>query len=78
MSQQEKSRTCSVTLSCVFTTTVAVGRAVSITQLWCVFVALGIQHAMHMRHTVNCGLPEYTIFFPIIPRKARLSKNKSY
>jgi hypothetical protein len=29
-----------------------------------VSVALVIQHAMRMRHTVICGLSGYTIFFP--------------
>jgi hypothetical protein len=38
----------------------------SITQPVRVFVALGIQHAMHMRHIVICGLPHSTIFFHII------------
>jgi len=32
----------------------------------CVFVALGIQHAMRMRHIVICGLSESTIFSHII------------
>jgi len=38
----------------------------SITQLECVFVALGMQHAMRMRHIVVCGLPLSTIFLHII------------
>jgi hypothetical protein len=32
----------------------------------CVFVGLGIQHAMRMGHTAICGLPSSTIFFHII------------
>jgi len=32
----------------------------------CVFVALGIQHAMHMRRIVICGLPRSKIFFHFI------------
>jgi hypothetical protein len=34
----------------------------SITQPECVFVALGIQHAMGMRHII-CGLPSFTTLF---------------
>ena len=31
----------------------------------CVFVALGIHHAMRMRHIVICGLPRSPVFFHI-------------
>ena len=40
--------------------------AMSITQPECVFVALGIQHVMHMHHFVICGLPRSTVFLHII------------
>jgi hypothetical protein len=41
-----------------------------------VFVALGIQHAMRMRHVVFCGLSGFNIFLHIILKKARFSKKK--
>jgi hypothetical protein len=50
----------------------------SITQSACVSVALGIQHAMRMRHIVICGLPSSTVLFHIIQKTARLSGKKLF
>ena len=42
------------------------GKGISITHTEWVFVALGVQHAMHMRHIAICGLSGCLVFFLII------------
>ena len=68
--------TFNVTLRCVRANHCCSGISVSITQPVCLFVALGIQHAMRMCHTVICGLPRCIIFFYIISQKGLFSKNR--
>ena len=58
-----------ITLRCVRAIVVAVG-AIGITYSQCVFVALGIQHAVHIYHIVICGMSGSTIFFLIISQAA--------
>ena len=62
--KKERQRTHYVTLRRFRATTVAV--EISVTHYKCVFVALGIQHALRVRHFVICGLLGSTIFFHII------------
>jgi len=40
----------------------------------CVFVALGVQHAIHSLYTINCDLSGSTIFFHIISSLAQFLK----
>ena len=42
------------------------GKAISFTHSECVFVALGIQHAVRMCYIAICGLSGCTVFFHII------------
>jgi len=44
----------------------------------CVFVALGIQQAMRMRHIAICGLPRSRKFFHIISQAARFPKKNQW
>jgi hypothetical protein len=48
----------------------------SITQPECVFVALGVQHAMSMFHIVICGLPRSTNIFPHYLMKGTVLEKK--
>jgi hypothetical protein len=52
-------------------------RAIDITYSECVFVALGIQHAMRMRHIAICGLPVVQHFFTL-SHKGYDFREKSY
>jgi hypothetical protein len=52
------------------------GKSVSITQPECVFVALGIQHAMSMSHYITCGLRGSTVFFHVISNGTIFEKKR--
>jgi hypothetical protein len=63
--QQERQCTYNKILRCVCATIVAVEKQWVLHNLSvCVFVALGIQHAMHVHHIGISGLPRSTLFFP--------------
>jgi hypothetical protein len=66
--------TYNVTLGRVLATNLA---AIPNTYSESMFVALGIQHAMRMRHVVICGLLGCTVVFYIISQTAKFSKKMS-
>ena len=53
------------------------GKAISLTQSVCVFVALGTQHATLMYRIVICGLPCSMIIFHIILQMVQSSKKET-
>jgi hypothetical protein len=53
------------------------GKAISVKCSECVFVALGIQNPMSMRHMVICNLSGSTVFFTLSPTGPIFEKKKA-
>ena len=75
---QDRECTYNVTMKGVRATIVTVWKAISITYSEGVSVALGIQHAMGMRHIVICGLPPLYYIFPRYLINGTIFEKKSY
>jgi len=73
--KQYRQSTYNVTLKRVRETIVAVENQEIITYSECIFVGLGTQHAMHMRHIVICGLPGCAVFFHMSHQRHDFLKN---
>ena len=75
---QDRECTYNVTMKGVRATIVTVWKAISITYSEGVSVALGIQHAMGMRHIVICGLPPLYYIFPRYLINGRIFGGKKF
>jgi hypothetical protein len=53
------------------------GKAIRIIYALCAFIALGIKHAMRMRHIVICGLLHSTNIFPHYALKVTILREKN-
>jgi hypothetical protein len=76
--KRDRQYTYDVILRRICATIVAVGKGISITHTECMSVALGIQHAMRVRHIVTCCLSNPTIFFDVTSQTTQFSKNKLF